>query len=159
MFISQAWIYSASSPFLLQGGSKISADPLHRWLLWGEDAERPIIQSAENKTRDCLHATGLLPQADKHPEVSRFQCVQICQRCWLQHSAEMPESIKMNNLGSRTTIRVKPRTKRLIELFIKGKKYVYFWTVKKGKYTFSLSFLGDSSQPIKKKYIIIIKKW
>ena len=78
-------MYSADMPFLVQGGSKIPTDLLHDQLLQGENAERPIIQLAENLARDTvaqgLSATGLLWQADKHREVSRFQCVRMCQHC------------------------------------------------------------------------------
>lgn len=125
IFRSQAWMYCASMPFLVQGGSKIPTDLLHGWLLWGENAEGPIIQLAENLARGTaaqgLSVTGLLLQADKHPEVSRFQCVGMCQHCWLQQSAEMPESIKWNNLGTRTRTRVNSRTQCLMEHFIQGK--------------------------------------
>jgi len=76
---------SASMPFLVQGGCKIPADLLHNRLLSEENEGRPIIQSAENLARDTvaqsLSVTGLLLPADKHPEVSRFQCVGTCQHC------------------------------------------------------------------------------
>lgn len=56
------------------------------------------LQLEENLARDTveqgLRAMGLLLQADKHPEVSRFQYMEMCQHCWLQQNAGMAQRIK-----------------------------------------------------------------
>lgn len=111
----------------------------------GENAERPRVQLEENLARDTveqrLSATGLLLQADKHPEVSRFQCMEMCQHCLLQQNAEMAQRIKQSNLKTRTRTTVNSRTQCLMEVFIQEKKY--FWAMKKVKYAFSLPCLDD----------------
>lgn len=78
MFINQVWMYSASSPFLLQGGRKISADPLHSWLLWGEDAERPIIVSRKQNQRLSYRVSMQLGSCHRQIRILKWADSNVC---------------------------------------------------------------------------------